>query len=178
MRAVLAVPNRTVKAYKIAKDHEKLVEANKQLANALCESNSFYNAANALSAAGDSSVELNNLPAATAFYEEACQRYREGDSEKMAAKVLEKCGKWVLARTIRSEPASLYHIGLTDSALRCTASCRCAGLCRRRMWLRRRVSSSSRSSVSSMVISCCTPGTPSTTSFGTTLRAKSACGCA
>ena len=83
----------TVKAYRIAKHAEKLVEANKLLANALCESNSFYNAGNALSAAGDAAAELNNLEAATAFYEEACQRYREGASEKMAALVLFKCGK-------------------------------------------------------------------------------------
>ena len=83
----------TVKAYRIAKHAEKLVEANKLLANALCEANSFYNAGNALSAAGDAAAELNNLEAATAFYEEACQRYREGASEKMAALVLFKCGK-------------------------------------------------------------------------------------
>jgi tetratricopeptide (TPR) repeat protein len=82
-----------VKAYRIAKHSEKLVEANRLLANALCESNSFYNAGNALSAAGDSAVDLNNVEGATAFYEEACQRYREGDSEKMAALVLLKCGK-------------------------------------------------------------------------------------
>lgn len=72
---------------------EKLVEANALWANALCESNSFYNAGNALSAAGDASVDLNNLDGATSFYEQACQRYREGDSEKMAALVLFKCGK-------------------------------------------------------------------------------------
>ena len=84
---------RAVKAYKIAKAPEKLVEANTQLANALGEANSFYNAGNALSAAGDASVELNNLAGATQYYEQACQRYREGDSEKMAALVLAKCGK-------------------------------------------------------------------------------------
>ena len=82
-----------VKAYRIAKQTEKLVEANKLLANALCESNSFYNAGNALSAAADASLDLNNLEGAIAFYEEACQRYREGSSEKMAALVLAKCGK-------------------------------------------------------------------------------------
>ncbi len=69
------------------------MEANRLLANALCQANSFYNAGNALSAAGDAAIDLNNLEGATAFYEEACQRYREGDSEKMAALVLVKCGK-------------------------------------------------------------------------------------
>jgi hypothetical protein len=83
----------TVKAYKTAKAPEKLIEANTQLANALAQANSFYNAGNALSGAGDAAVELNSLAAATQFYEQACQRYREGDSEKMAALVLTKAGK-------------------------------------------------------------------------------------
>ena len=93
LTACACVAPDTVKAYRVAKHSEKLVEANQLLANALCESNSFYNAGNALSAAGDAAVDLSNLEGAAAFYEEACQRYREGDSEKMAALVLFKCGK-------------------------------------------------------------------------------------
>ena len=92
MAAVLSF-EAAAKAYKMAKAKEKLVDANTQLANAQVEAGSFYNAANSLAAAAETQVELGNVAAATPLFEEACQRYREGSSEKMAALVLEKAGK-------------------------------------------------------------------------------------
>ena len=81
-----------VKAYRIAKHSEKLVEANKLLANALCESNSFYNAATRCRRPGtrrSTSTIWRAPPHSARRRASAIVRA----TRKMAALVLLKCGK-------------------------------------------------------------------------------------
>lgn len=84
---------KAAKCYKAGKSLEKQVDANQRWAQALCESNAFYNAGNALLSAAQCMAEMGNLGAAVPVFEEAERRFREGDSEKAAANALLACGK-------------------------------------------------------------------------------------
>lgn len=86
------------KSYKAAKATEKLADASKRLAEALSESGAFHNAGMALQQAAACLVELDNLAEAVPTFELACQRFREGESEKAAANALFLCGKALLSK--------------------------------------------------------------------------------